>query len=191
MFKRAVLACLAISSAAYAGDGVTAASPIAGPPGSVMIAPPPPPPAPPLAPVATHVDELKKTNLQVSPVGVMFGFYSIAASRAVSSNVAISVELDAANTGGGSGTSTQAALSLPIYFKRTFSGPFFEPGVFVHEDFGPADAGVEMMVGWTYLVDSGLNISGAIGVSRRIDNDGEDVADSLGATGYFRVGYAF
>ena len=190
MFKRAVLACLAISSAAYAGDAVTGASPIAGPPGSVMIAPAPPPPSP-SPPPAPRVDELKKTNLQVSPVGVMFGFYSIAASRAVSSNVALSIELDAANTGGGLGTSTQAALSLPIYFKRTFSGPFFEPGVYVHEDYGPADAGVEMMVGWTFLLDSGLNVSGAIGVSRRFDNDGEDVADTLGPAGYFRVGYAF
>jgi hypothetical protein len=173
MLKRAVLACFAISTVAHAD-----------PPSFTAPLPPPPPPSPPVEP--------KTTNLQLSPIGVIFGFYSIAAERALSSNIALALELDAANTGGGAGTATQAILSLPLYIKRTFSGPFIEPGVLVHStSYEPAYAGIELLIGWTYLFDSGVNISGAIGISRRIDGDGELVVDALDPSGYFRVGYAF
>jgi hypothetical protein len=238
MLKSAVLACLAISTAAYADDVVTAASPVvpSAAPGTIVIAagsapiviepssvaqpiaPPqidpvavPPPQNEPWSNVS-HINgvpvpvgernrylyEYKKTNLQVNPIGLMIGYYSVAVSRAISSNVAISGELSIVNQNGD--TSTQAAVTFPIYFKRTFSGPFLEPGLLVRNEGYDDDyyggsgtyTAVEMMFGWSWMFDSGLNVAAAIGISRAIGNDNDDCCgDDIAPAGYFRVGYAF
>ncbi|HEY1814632.1 MAG TPA: hypothetical protein VGG74_19910 [Kofleriaceae bacterium] len=238
MLKSAVFACLAISTAAYADDAATAASPIVIAPGStpVLIEPSSVAPlsvAPPLAPPqvdpvavpppqnepwsnVSHINGVpvpvgernrylysyKKTNLQVNPFGPLVGYYSIAASHAISSNVAVSVELSLVHPPDGSTTSTQGAVSVPIYFKRVFSGPFLEPGLLVRNDGDDGDdeygdganstyTAIEMMFGWAWMFDSGLNVAAAIGVSRQIGNNDDCCDDDIEPAGYFRVGYAF
>jgi hypothetical protein len=159
-----------------------------------------------------YLYEYKKNNLQTNPIGLMLGYYEIAASHALSNNVALSVELSYSSTDSGQQTATQIAASLPIYFKRTFSGPYLEPGILVrnessgygNECFGDSDcssnssasfAAIEMMLGWSWMFDSGLNMSAAFGVAKRLgdqsSSDNYDDDQNLEPAGYFRVGYAF
>ena len=234
MLKRAVLAALFLSTTAYADDAVTTASPpvavtalaVTQPlPAPTDYVPAPPPPQNEAWSNVSHINGVpvpvgernrylyayKKTNIQTNPIGWMLGYYQIAASRALSSNVALSVELSYSSTNGGDDTSTQLAASLPIYFKRTFSGPFLEPGLLVRSERNGDDydyecdggctgsspttsfVAAEMMLGWSWMFDSGLNMSAAFGVAKRVDHasDGEDDDDDLEPAGYFRVGYAF
>jgi hypothetical protein len=235
MLKRVALACVLVSTAAYADDAATGASVIviAGP-SSVNASLPPPPidavPAPPPpqneawdnvshingvpVPVGErnrYLYDFKKTNLQVNPIGPFFGYYEAAVSHALSSNIALSVEVALMNEDNSNETALQVAASLPIYFKRTFDGPFLEPGLVVRNESVNNDdycddcaqpgsstfVQVEMMVGWTWMFDSGLNMSAAIGVAKRVGNtnnpdDYDDEGDNnVSPAGYFRVGYAF
>ncbi len=233
MFKRVALACVLVSTAAYADDAATGASVIviAGP-SSVNASLPPPSvdavPAPPPQNEAwsnvSHINgvpvpvgernrylyDYKKTNLQVNPIGPFFGYYEAAVSHALSSNVALSVEVALMNQDNSNETDLQVAASLPIYFKHTFDGPFLEPGVVIRNE-NVADDGdcslctqtsstfvqIEMMVGWTWMFDSGLNMSAAIGVAKRVgsnnnpDEYDDDGDSNVSPAGYFRVGYAF
>jgi hypothetical protein len=111
----------------------------------------------------------------------------------------------------------QVAASAPIYFRRTFSGPFLEPGVIarstlrrVYYDLAPCDtstgtggcydnsgqprdnwAGIEMLFGWQWTFDSGLNVAMAFGVVKHLATNRTGSSDDADANGYFRVGYAF
>ncbi|MEO6773522.1 MAG: hypothetical protein ABI467_10945 [Kofleriaceae bacterium] len=147
----------------------------------------------------------KKNNLQSNPIAWMFGFYQIAGSHALSQNIAASLELSAWSYDHGNSAGYQIAPTLQVYFKRTFSGPFLEGGLVIHHDNTSNDiyydcydcantssqdwVGPEVMFGWAWMFDSGLNISAAFGASKRMQ-DSQSSADPDPA-GYFRVGYAF
>lgn len=144
-------------------------------------------------------DNGKKTNIAANPFGLFFGLYDISVSRALSRNVAASFAF--------TGTSDfyQLSATAPIYFRRTFSGPFLEPGLLIRgtKDTYYADcydcsgtstmsdtwSGPQMMFGWHWTFDSGLNVAFAGGVAKRMTNthDGENTEGNA----YFRVGYAF
>jgi|HubBroStandDraft_6_1064221.scaffolds.fasta_scaffold46316_3 hypothetical protein len=236
MLQRVALVCLLFSTAAYADDAATGASVIviagpssvnaALPPPSLDAVPAPPPPQNEEWSNVSHINgvpvpvgernrylyDFKKTNIQVNPIGPFLGYYEAAVSHALSPNIAFSVELALTNLDNSNETDLQIAASLPIYFKRTFDGPFLEPGIVIRNE-NVADDGdcslctetsstfvqIEMMVGWTWMFDSGLNMSAAIGLAKRVgnsnnNNDGEyddDDDDNLSPAGYFRVGYAF
>ena len=149
-----------------------------------------------------YLYDFKKTNLQVNPLGPLDGFYEIALSHALSANIAVSVELAAESHDGDS--AQQIAVTLPIYFKRTFSGPFIEPGFVARSqsyddtcfdcgaDSSTSFTQFEMMVGWQWMFDSGLNMSFALGAARRLgDANSDSLDDGLAPAGYFRAGYAF
>jgi len=155
-----------------------------------------------------YLYNFKKNNIQSDPLAWMFGYYQVAASHALSQNIAVSVELSGWSHG--SDTGYELAASLPIYFKRTFSGPFLEPGLVVHSDNNNYDncydcsydstymappnhvwAGPEIMVGWSWMFDSGLNMSAAFGAAKRVSDNLNSSSDSPEPVGYFRVGYAF
>jgi hypothetical protein len=145
----------------------------------------------------------KQTNLSIDPFGPLFGYYDLAASRAMSTNLALTF----AATGWSHDDSTgyQLAATAPIYFRRVFSGPFLEPGIVVHASNDCTDcsmsstqtwAGPEVLFGWHWTFDSGLNISWAVGAAKQLvtsssaaayEGGGNDVAFN----GYFRVGYSF
>jgi hypothetical protein len=154
----------------------------------------------------------KKNNLQSNPIAWMFGYYQVSGAHALSNNIAASIELSTWSTGSsGSHSGYQLAATLPIYFKRTFSGPFLEGGLVIHHESYDSSydcydcsasstmssrewMGPEVMFGWAWMFDSGLNVSAAFGAAKRMSdtqssqyyssNDPEPV-------GYFRVGYAF
>jgi hypothetical protein len=48
--------------------------------------------------------------------------------------------------------------------------------------------GPQLLFGWHWTFDSGLNVNFAFGVAKHIDDSDNNSTD---ANGYFRVGYAF
>ena len=185
-------------------------------------APPPAPPAPQnedwanvshingqLVPVGQRNDYLyrfRKTNISTNPIGLMFGYYGASLSFAVSQNVAIRFDGNAWSTDHGNRTGYEVGVSAPIFFRRTYSGPYFEPGLIVHGDsthydyaYDCADCstgegnhwvGPEMLFGWQWTFDSGLNVAGAFGAARR-SGSSTTSSDDPAPVGYFRIGYAF
>jgi hypothetical protein len=150
----------------------------------------------------------KKNNLQSNPIAWMFGYYQIAGSHALSENIAASLEISGWSTDHGNESGYQVAPTLQVYFKRTFSGPFLEGGLVIHHDDNNGYAydcydctssstssdwvGPEVMFGWAWMFDSGLNMSAAFGAAKRMDSQSSDYSsDDPIPVGYFRVGYAF
>ena len=152
----------------------------------------------------------KKYNLSANPFGFFFGYYDIAASMALGSNLAATVAVtgwDLSEYEQG----MQLSATLPLYFRKTFSGPFLEAGLLVRtsdeEDYYYADCydcssydyqessnswvGPQLMFGWHWTFDSGLNTSFAFGVAKRLNGDNNSYDSGPEANGYFRVGYAF
>lgn len=158
-----------------------------------------------------YLYKFKRTNLAVNPFGLLFGYYEGGAQFAVSQNIALSVSGAYYSLGNNGDTSGyQIAASAPIYFRRTFSGPFLEPGVIARStrqhvyyaacadgySCGSSDprdnwAGIEMLFGWQWTFDSGLNVAMAFGVAKHLESNRSGSTDDADANGYFRVGYAF
>jgi hypothetical protein len=215
----AVLASL-LSPAAFAQPG-SEAPPGTDPrlqPGTVVLVPgPPPPPGTPVqvASIApqnedwkdvSHINgqvvkvgergdylyRWKTTNIASNPIGWMFGLYGLSVSHAVHDNVAIRGDVNVVSISHESGY--EIGLSVPIYFRRVFSGPFLEPGVLVRGSTtcsqcdAPASLGPEVLVGWHWTFDSGFNVAVAGGAMRNLNSNGGSGAEPAG---YFRIGYAF
>lgn len=156
-----------------------------------------------------YLYKFKRTNIAVNPFGLLFGYYEGGAQFALSQNIALSVSgayYSMGNSGDVSGY--QLTASAPIYFRRTFSGPFLEPGVITRSSLErvyydcavnsgcggqPRDtwAGIEMLFGWQWTFDSGLNVAMAFGVAKHLEGNRSGSSDDADANGYFRVGYAF
>ncbi len=211
-------------------SGATATAPVVQAPGAVE-APPAPPAANNGAPQnepwsnVNHINgtpvkvgerndyliAFKKTNISANPFGLFWGYFDADVSHALSQNIAISGSLAYYNHS--DETMVQASVSAPIYFRRTFSGPFIEPGLIyrstsyndnsyayscsdcmsssnTHSWFGP-----ELLFGWHWNFDSGLNISWAVGVAAHATDSNSDGSSSSSNdpdfNGYFRVGYNF
>ncbi len=156
-----------------------------------------------------YLYQFKKTNISTNPIGMMFGYYGASLSIALSQNVALRVDANIWSTENGMRTGHELGISAPIYFRRTYSGPFFEPGLIVHGDSDNYDyaeygapcggcssttdtewAGPEMMFGWQWMFDSGLNVSAAFGAAKKMSGD-TGSSDEPAPVGYFRLGYAF
>lgn len=145
-----------------------------------------------------YLYKFKKTNIAVNPFGLLFGVYDGSATFAVSQNLALSVSgtiVDEEYSGG-----YQITASVPLYFRRTFSGPYLEPGLMMRHTsehvFDAGDdtndwAGIELLFGWQWIFDSGLNLQLAMGVARHLSSSDSYSSDDAEANGYFRVGYAF
>ena len=153
----------------------------------------------------------KRFNISTNPIGVLVGFYGLSVAAAVNDNVAIRGNVEMFDFEFlGHTTGYELAVSAPIYLRRTFSGPFLEPG-FIYQQtmetpwdlFGDGGemavahtyAGPEVLFGWHWMFDSGLNIAAAVGATRNLTtnttSDGQIEDDGPMPTGYLRVGYAF
>lgn len=153
-----------------------------------------------------YLYKFKKTNISTNPIGYMFGFYGLSVSRALTTNIAIRVDanlMDFDNTSG-----YELGVSLPIYFKRMYSGPFIEPGLITRgfrdtydyaydcydcSSYNDTDTmvGPEVLFGWHWIFDSGLNVAFAFGAARDMSGSDSEYDSSVEPAGYFRVGYAF
>ena len=226
MNRAAVLASLLLVPAIASADD-DLAPPSAQPPAPVVVMPaPPPPPAQP-APqnepwsnvshingtpvkVGERNDYLygyKKLNIAMNPFGPFWGYYDGSISYGLTQNIAFSASLSGWSENSGDHTGYQATVSLPIYFRRTYSGPFVEPGLIMRStttnDYydcydctgGTTSntnswAGPELLMGWHWSFDSGLNLVWAAGVAKHA-TDSMSSSDSPDVNAYFRVGYAF
>jgi hypothetical protein len=153
-----------------------------------------------------YVLRYRKTNISTNPIGWMFGIYGVSISHAVSQNVAIRGDANIVNFEGSEGY--EIGASLPIYFRRVYSGPFIEPGFIMRGDkssycdssYGDCSmetmAGPSMVFGWHWTFDSGLNVAAAFGAARNlnrepVDEYGYSNEEEVVPSGYFRIGYAF
>lgn len=153
-----------------------------------------------------------KTNIATNPIGWLAGFYGLSLSHAVHPNVAIRGDANLFHDLFGEGTNGyEFGASLPIYFKRVFHGPFIEAGLVVrhteetYDDYYYSDSsytegdtlvGPQVLFGWQWTFDSGLNATWAFGMAknlgtREMDEYGYSDDPDLEPTGYFRVGYAW
>ncbi|CAN5791298.1 hypothetical protein BH11MYX3_BH11MYX3_08140 [soil metagenome] len=157
------------------------------------------------------IKDPKRFNISTNPIGFLVGFYGLSVAGAITDNIVIrgNVELFDYEFFGRT-TGHELAISAPLYLRRAFSGPFLEPG-FIYQQtmdtpwdlFGDGDqmpvahtyAGPEILFGWHWTFDSGLNFAAALGVTRSMNttssNSDEYQSDEPMPTGYLRVGYAF
>ena len=151
-----------------------------------------------------YLYDFKKTTISTNPIGWIFGFWGVSVSHALSNNIAIRV--DANMMSFADETGYEVGVSLPIYFRRTFSGPFIEPGIiargFSNDSMDYADCldcsssssrfvGPEMLFGWQWMFDSGWNVAMAFGAARSMERNSVDSGDQIEPAGYFRIGYGF
>jgi len=156
-----------------------------------------------------YLYSFKKTEIAVNPFSAFFGYYDGAVAHAVSQNVAVAGSFTGWSYSHAEHTGYQLTASVPIYFRRAFSGPYLEPGLIIREatsDYGNACystdpscssgmthrwAGPEMLFGWQSTFDSGLTVQWAFGVAKHMATNWDDSSDGTDVNGYFRVGYAF
>ncbi len=141
----------------------------------------------------------KKMNISSNPIGWMVGIYGMSLSYAVSPNVAVRADGNIFSNEDDHGY--EVGLTLPIYFKRVYQGPFVEGGLMVRQwdsedcDYdgncmkAEPNVGPQMMFGWHWTFDSGANVAFALGAFRPM-NSGKST-DDVEPAGYFRVGYAY
>ncbi len=158
-----------------------------------------------LVPVGQRVDYImkdKEWNISTNPIGYLFGLFGVSVAKSMNHNVALRGDVNIFNIDGDSGY--EVGISAPIYLKRVFSGPFLEPGL-IARDFDTnngegALVGPEVLFGWHWTFDSGLNVSAAVGAAKNVQSRHESCdaygycytsGPDLEPAGYFRVGYAF
>ncbi len=154
----------------------------------------------------------RKANIAVDPFGPFLGLFEGAAAYEASPHVAVAGSIAYFSSGHPSygWNIFQVTASVPLYVQRTFSGPYVEPGV-VYRSFhhGSIDSGSdysydetwvgpELLVGWHWNFDSGLNLALAAGVAQHWGGHhhsamGMDtsVSNDPDFNGYFRVGFNF
>jgi hypothetical protein len=143
-----------------------------------------------------YLYKFKKTNISANPFGLFFGLYDIGIAHAINNNLAASVSITATEE------MFQLSGTLPIYFRRTYSGPVLEPGLLLRSEknydyaydcydcsssMSTSWVGPQLMIGWHWTFDSGLNLAFAGGIAKRMGQDDNDTEGNA----YFRVGYAF
>lgn len=161
-----------------------------------------------LVPVGESNEYLKKfrrTNISSNPIGWMVGFYGVSVSHAISNHVAIRGDVNYISPVDSDFQMTEVGVGVPLYLRRTYQGPFLEPGAIVrtessdYHDDGDSTLGPQVLFGWHWTWDSGFNVAVATGVGRNL-NAADEVCDDYGCyeeddqvffNGYFRVGYAF
>ncbi len=160
----------------------------------------------------------RKTNISSNPIGWMAGFFGASVSHAVSDHIAVRADLNYVDMVDDSSVKFwEAGVGVPLYLKRTYSGPFVEPGIIVrgsqeHDYSTTYDsngnyvggeamvteviAGPQMLFGWHLTWDSGFNVAAAAGIGRNLNAQDSDPGsyesdEEVFFNGYFRVGYAF
>jgi hypothetical protein len=153
----------------------------------------------------------KRTIISTNPLGWIYGAYGASVSHALNSHIAVRGDVNYLSSFLDEGTTgLEVGVGLPIYFRRTYQGVFLEPGFIsrrLDHDRGGCDGcsstgssmatettfGPQMLIGWHWTWDSGLNVALAGGVGRNwstADGD-DDGSEKIFGNGYLRFGYAF
>jgi hypothetical protein len=143
----------------------------------------------------------KPWNVSTSPLGWMYGAYSLSLSRSLGENVAVRGEAEFLSDYVGTGLNGfGGVVAAPIYFKKMYDGFLLEPG-FRYQSFDKSGTtmsyyGPQVLAGWHWMWDSGLNVSAAFGMGRiwgsaTSGDTSSDKVEGVLPAGYLRVGYAF
>ena len=137
----------------------------------------------------------KRFNVAGNPLSAMVGIFGFQGSMAISSTVAIRGDLTLYDLPGSSNTGVDLTGSAAIYFKHMYQGLFLEPGLLLRSmsSYGgeqQTSTGVQTLVGYHWMWDSGLNAAIAMGVGRKLADD-DQFSDDVYQNGYVRFGYAF
>ena len=158
-----------------------------------------------------YLIRFKKSNISANPFGPFWGYYDAAYSYGINQNLAITASISGYSKSDSydasySHTMLQVTASMPIYLRRTFDGPFMEPGlIYRTSSTGSSDSmdtqswvGPELLFGWHWNFDSGLNISWAVGPAKHMSDNNtnsqgyyDTSSDKVDFNGYFRFGYNF
>lgn len=214
MSKVALLSVLLVAAVAPLASAQPGAQPPPGPPAPtvIIVEPGAPLPGPPPATAApqnepwhnvSHVNGMpvpvgqrndylytfRRTNISANPVAWMFEVYGLSAAVAVSNNVAIRGDITYYGWGDGA---TEVSVGVPIYFRRTYQGPFLEPGVMSRRYDNGDETGPQVLLGWHWMYESGLNLAVAFGAGRDFSKDTDGYSDDTPfPSGYIRIGYAY
>jgi Protein of unknown function (DUF3575) len=147
----------------------------------------------------------KRTNVSTNPIAWMYGSYGLSVAYGLNNHIAVRGDLNYIDGLFGSNSKgVEIGVGLPIYFRRTYQGVFLEPGFISRQSSYTCDScsasgadtsdtvstyGPQMLVGWHWTWDSGLNVAVAGGIGRNwaSENDYDEVLPN----GYLRFGYAF
>jgi hypothetical protein len=158
-----------------------------------------------------YENDVKKWNVSTNPLGLIYGSYGLSVGYSLSNNIALRADVNYIDALHSDDSAFELGLSAPIYFRKTYLGVFIEPGVALqrlHVAAGVNDdgeaikdetvtmVGPEMLIGYHWNWDSGLNIAIAAGLGRNFNTSGSDSNDSRAdddffGAGYLRVGYSF
>jgi hypothetical protein len=150
-----------------------------------------------------YIIPFRKTVISANPIGWILGFYGVSVSRGLTQNLAVRFDANFMHPVGSEITGVELGVGLPVYLRRTYQGPYLEPGVIVrtfrdgessdyHSDTSTMTTiGPQCLLGWAWMFDSGFNLAMAAGVGRNINASGDNSEGEIFANGYFRVGYAF
>jgi hypothetical protein len=156
-----------------------------------------------LVPVGEHNEYLynfKRWNVSTNPLGWVLGSYGVSVSYGVHENFALRGDVNYFSPVGTDVKGFELGAGVPIYFRRTYQGAFLEPGIIVRQfsesgGYSSTTFGPQVLVGWHWTWDSGLNIAAAVGVGRdwssRSDGDSYYDKEQIFANGYLRFGYNF
>ncbi|MBK7535933.1 MAG: hypothetical protein IPI49_11340 [Myxococcales bacterium] len=134
-----------------------------------------------------YLIKFKRTIISANPIAWMVEIYGVSVSVALSNNVAIHGDITAFGNEG-----TELSVGVPIYLRRTFQGPFLEPGLLTRTFDGSEEStGPIMLLGWHWMYESGFNLAAAFGLGRDLSDSDEYSSDQPFPAGYMRVGYAF
>lgn len=147
----------------------------------------------------------KRTIVSTNPLGWMYGSYGLSVSYGLNNNLAIRGDVNYIDGFfGDDSRGVEIGVGLPIYFRRTYQGLFLEPGFISRQSSYNCSGcagngsdisdtvstyGPQMLVGWHWTWDSGLNFALAAGIGRNWASD-SDYSEPFG-NGYMRFGYAF
>lgn len=155
-----------------------------------------------------YLKTYRRWNISTNPIGMILGFYGVSVSYGINNNIAIRGDINYMNPAGNDEvTGVEVGVGIPIYFRRTYQGLFLEPGLISrtysdkscydyecssHGDVTSTTFGPQMLVGWHWTWDSGLNFALAAGAGRDWSTkDTEYNEPGIFANGYMRFGYAF
>jgi hypothetical protein len=150
----------------------------------------------------------KKTIISTNPLGWIYGAYGVSVSHALNDHIAVRGDVNyLSNFLDDDVTGLEVGVGAPIYFRRTYQGVFLEPGLIsrrLSQSCGGCSSsggdtmetattfGPQMLIGWHWTWDSGLNVAVAGGVGRNWSSSDSALGEEkLFGNGYLRFGYAF
>jgi hypothetical protein len=140
-------------------------------------------------------------NVSTNPIGWILGAYGLSVSYGPHPNFALRADVNYFHPVDTDMQGYELGVGAPIYFRRTYQGVFLEPGLIVRhfedknvDSYSSTVFGPQVLVGWHWMWDSGLNVAIAAGAGRNWSThsgDGYYDNESVFFNGYLRFGYAF